>query len=41
MIMDKKQAKIIANETFNWCIKKFGNPLLNLTNITMGYITQE
>jgi len=30
MIMDKKQAKIIANETFNWCIKKFGNPLKTL-----------
>lgn len=25
--IDKKYAKLIANETLNWCINKFGNPL--------------
>lgn len=25
--MDKKTAKIIAKETFEWCLNKFGNPL--------------
>jgi hypothetical protein len=30
MNIDKKHARIIAKETFNWCLNKFGNPLKTL-----------